>query len=113
WMTNHNKIVKLFTEMHREGNTILATLLHDPTVEGLDVALYMDGSASMEDDYGPRGILAKLAPVKNLVEPQMHWMLEYLATKDRDGILRVAYWATGDGSQLEVTRDLDAKQGKT
>ena len=33
-----------------------------PTVEGLDVALYMDGSASMEDEYGPRGILAKLAP---------------------------------------------------
>jgi len=81
-------------------------------VEGLDVALYMDGSASMEDEYGPRGILAKLAPVKNLVEPQMRWMLEYLANKDRDGKVRVAYWATGDGSQLEEVGDLTGPQAK-
>ena len=84
-----------------EGDKVVATLLHDPTVEGLDVALYMDGSASMEDEYGPRGVLAKLGPVKNQVEPQMRWMLEYLATKDRNGVVRVAYWATGDGSQIE------------
>jgi hypothetical protein len=87
-------------------------LLHDPTVEGLDVALYMDGSASMEDEYGPRGILAKLAPVKNLVEPQMRWMLEYLATKDRDGVLRVAYWATGSGADLEIVGDLAGVQAQ-
>jgi len=111
-MSHHETIVKPFSDVHRMGNSILATLLHDPTVEGLDVALYMDGSASMEDEYGPRGVLAKLAPVKNLVEPQMRWMLEYLATKDRDGILRVAYWATGDGSQIELIGDLDGAQAQ-
>jgi hypothetical protein len=109
----HEVIVKPFSDVHnREGN-VIATLLHDPTVEGLDVALYMDGSASMEDEYGPRGILAKLGPVKNQVEPQMRWMLEYLASKDRDGVLRVAYWATGDGSQLEVVGDLAGAQAQT
>jgi hypothetical protein len=108
----HEIIVKPFSDVHnREGN-VIATLLHDPTVEGLDVALYMDGSASMEDEYGPRGILAKLGPVKNQVEPQMRWMLEYLASKDRDGVLRVVYWATGDGAQLEVVGDLAGAQAQ-
>jgi len=111
-MSDHEVIVKPFSDVHRRGNQILATLLHDPTVEGLDVALYMDGSASMEDEYGPRGVLAKLAPVKNLVEPQMRWMLEYLASKDRDGVLRVAYWATGDGAQLELIGDLDGAKAQ-
>jgi hypothetical protein len=111
-MAGHEVISKPFSDVHRVGNKVVATLLHDPTVEGLDVALYMDGSASMEDEYGPRGILAKLAPVKNLVEPQMRWMLEYLANKDRDGKVRVTYWATGDGSQLEEVGDLTGPQAK-
>ncbi|WP_163870352.1 vWA domain-containing protein [Myxococcus eversor] len=111
-MAGHEVIVRPFSDVHRMGNKVVATLLHDPTVEGLDVALYMDGSASMEDEYGPRGVLAKLAPVKNLVEPQMRWMLEYLASKDRDGQVRVAYWATGDGSQLEEVGLLSAVQAK-
>ncbi|PTL75870.1 VWA domain-containing protein [Vitiosangium sp. GDMCC 1.1324] len=111
-MAGHEVIAKPFSDVHRMGTKVVATLLHDPTVEGLDVALYMDGSASMEDEYGPRGVLAKLAPVKNLVEPQMRWMLEYLANKDRDGKVRVAYWATGDGTQLEVVGDLTGPQAK-
>lgn len=105
-------INRLFSDVHRTGQRVVATLLHDPTVEGLDVALYMDGSASMEDEYGPRGILAKLGPVKNQVEPQMQWMLEYLASKDRDGILRVAYWATGSGADIELVGDLDGAKAK-
>jgi hypothetical protein len=108
----HEVIMKPFSDVHRKGNQVIATLLHDPTVEGLDVALYMDGSASMEPTYGPRGILAKLGGVRNQVEPQMQWMLEYLATKDRDGLLRTAYWATGDGSQLEVLGELTGPQAK-
>jgi hypothetical protein len=102
-------IVKPFSDVHHKGGRVVATLLHDPTVEGLDVALYMDGSASMEPTYGPRGVLAKLAPVKNQVEPQMQWMLQYLASKDRDGKLRVSYWATGDGSALENVGELDGQ----
>ncbi len=109
----HEVISKPFSDVHNKNGRVLATLLHDPTVEGLDVALYMDGSASMEDEYGPRGILAKLGPVKNQVEPQMRWMLEYLANKDRDSVLRVAYWATGDGSQIEVVGDLTGAQAQS
>jgi hypothetical protein len=108
----HEVISRPFSDVHRKGNRVVATLLHDPTVEGLDVGLYMDGSASMEPEYGPRGVLAKLAPVRNNVEPQMRWMLEYLASKDRNGLLRVAYWATGDGTQLEVLGELTGPQAK-
>jgi hypothetical protein len=43
----------------------------------------------------------------------MRWMLEYLATKDRDGALRVAYWATGDGQQIEVVGDLTGAEAQT
>ncbi|MBI5496878.1 MAG: VWA domain-containing protein [Deltaproteobacteria bacterium] len=109
----HEQVVKPFSDVHNRGGAVTATLLHDPTVEGLDVALYMDGSASMEPEYGPRGILAKLGPVRNNVEPQMHWMLEYLASKDRDGKLRTAYWATGDGSQLEMVGELTGPEART
>jgi hypothetical protein len=109
----HETIVKPFSDVHHAAGKVTATLLHDPTVEGLDVALYIDGSASMEPQYGPRGILAKLAPVKNQVEPQVHWMLQYLASKDRNGKLRVCYWATGDGSQLEDMGELDGAQAAT
>ncbi|MFN0111108.1 MAG: vWA domain-containing protein [Blastocatellia bacterium] len=108
----HEVIVKPFSDVHNRDGNVIATLLHDPTVEGLDVALYMDGSASMEDEYGPRGVLAKLGPVRNQVEPQMRWMLEYLASKDRDGVLRVAYWATGSGADIEVVGDLAGAQAQ-
>lgn len=111
-MSGHEIIVKPFSDVHNKGGTVIATLLHDPTIEGLDVALYMDGSASMENEYGPRGILAKLGPVRNQVEPQMRWMLQYLAQKDKDGLLRTAYWATGDGAQLEVLGDLDGAKSE-
>jgi hypothetical protein len=110
---NHEVIVHPFSDVHRTQNHVVATLLHDPTVEGLDVALYMDGSASMEPEYGPRGVLAKLGGVRNNVEPQLRWMLEYLAGKDRNGFLRVAYWATGDGTQLEHLGELDGSKAQT
>ena len=111
-MAHREQISRPFSDVHRKGNSIVATLLHDPTVEGLDVALYMDGSASMEGEYGPRGVLAKLGGVKNNVEPQMRWMLEYLASKDRNGLLRTAYWATGDGTELEQLGELSGPQAK-
>lgn len=108
----HEVINRPFSDVHVAGRQVTATLLHDPTVEGLDVALYMDGSASMEPEYGPRGVLAKLGGVRNNVEPQMRWMLEYLASKDRNGALRTAYWATGDGTALEIVGNLTAAQAK-
>jgi hypothetical protein len=121
----HEKPVEPFSDLHREGDRVRAVLLHDPTVEGLDVAIYMDASGSMREEYQyqrpSRSFLEWLrgAPMKeasNQVEPQVQWMLEYLASKDRNGLLRVAYWATGaSGKELEIIGELkgvDVKQYK-
>lgn len=121
----HEKPVEPFSDLHREGDRVRATLLHDPTVEGLDMAIYMDASGSMREEYEykrpSRGFLEWLrgAPLKeasNQVEPQVQWMLEYLATKDRNGALRVVYWACGaSGKDVEVIGELkgvDVKQYK-
>jgi hypothetical protein len=121
----HEKPVEPFSDLHREGDHVRAVLLHDPTVEGLDMAIYMDASGSMREEYEykrpARSFLEWLrgAPLKeasNQVEPQVQWMLEYLATKDRNGLLRVAYWACGaSGRDLEIIGELkgvDVKQYK-
>ena len=103
----------IFSDVHAEDGKVRATLLHDPTVEGLDTAIYVDGSGSMADEYGRPGLLSrffhwlvgKSAPSgKNIVEPQIHRMLEYLASKDRNGSLRVAYWS----DRVEVVGELTA-----
>ena len=108
--------VEPFSDLHVEHGHVRATLLHDPTVEGLDMAIYMDGSASMSGDYAYKkkydniidwffGRNEKNMP--NNVEPQVQWMLEYLATKDRNGLLRVAYWACGGtGKEIELVGEL-------
>jgi hypothetical protein len=115
----HEKPVEPFSDLHFEEGHVTATLLHDPTVEGLDMALYMDGSASMKEEYEYRAksnrfldwiFGRKPDPATNLVEPQVRWMLEYLATKDRNGLLRVAYWACGEGGKrIEVLGELKGK----
>ncbi|MEW5848944.1 MAG: vWA domain-containing protein [Myxococcota bacterium] len=115
---DHERPVEPFSDIHIEHGEVKATLLHDPTVEGLDMAIYMDGSGSMSEEYKYKtkttgGFLAwlfgkpqKTEILPNEVEPQVQWMLEYLATKDRNGILRVAYWACGDGRDVEVIGEL-------
>jgi hypothetical protein len=121
----HEKPVEPFSDLHREGDRVRATLLHDPTVEGLDMAIYMDASGSMREEYEykrpTRSFLewirgAPLKDASNQVEPQVQWMLEYLATKDRNGMLRVAYWACGaSGKDVEAIGELkgvDVKQYK-
>lgn len=119
---SHERPVEPFSDLHLENDRVRAVLLHDPTVEGLDMAIYMDGSASMAEEYQYRKkqnlldwLLGKPAvELPNQVEPQVQWMLEYLATKDRNGILRVAYWACGrSGTEIEKVGDLrgaDARQ---
>lgn len=121
---SHERPVEPFSDLHREGDNVRAVLLHDPTVEGLDMAIYMDGSGSMEEEYKYKqkgGFLQWLLGrpteiLPNEVEPQVQWMLEYLATKDRNGILRVAYWACGNsGKDIQFVGDLqgvDVKQYK-
>jgi hypothetical protein len=119
----HERPVEPFADIHAEHGHIRATLLHDPTVEGLDMAIYLDGSGSMADEYENPvkrtggGLLWDLfgigeAPKRevldNQVEPQVRWMLQYLATKDRNGSLRVAYWACGPGgADVEPIGELD------
>ena len=117
----HDRPVEPFSDVHFIDGKVLATLLHDPTVEGLDVGLYLDGSASMREEYEytaetPRRTFLQWltgqprpqpGPATNLVEPQARWMLKYLASKDRNGVLRVAYWASGgSGKEIEVAGDL-------
>lgn len=116
-MTAHvrEKPVEPFSDVHLEHGHVRATLLHDPTVEGLDMAIYMDGSASMGDEYEYKKKFRSLLQwllnkpqefLPNQVEPQVQRMLEYLATKDRNGLLRVAYWACGAGGSIEVIGEL-------
>jgi hypothetical protein len=113
-MSEHERPVEPFADLHFEDDRVRATLLHDPTVEALDMAMYIDGSGSMQDEYQPRekntflswllGLPGEKLPSQ--VEPQVQWMLEYLATKDRNGVLRVAYWACGAGDSVEVIGEL-------
>ena len=114
----HERPVEPFSDLHVEDGRVRATLLHDPTVEGLDMAIYMDGSYSMKAEYEQKtrttgsfwqrlfgGGTTEVLP--NAVEPQVKWMLEYLATKDRNGILRVGYWACGSaGTAVEIIGEL-------
>ncbi len=120
----HERAVEPFSDLHVEEGHVRATLLHDPTVEGLDVALYMDGSGSMKAEYAyptePRGFFAWLmgetpkTAEMNEVEPQVRWMLEYLASKDRNGLLRVGYWACGQsGAGVEIIGELEGAKAKT
>jgi hypothetical protein len=120
----HERAVEPFSDLHVEEGHVRATLLHDPTVEGLDVALYMDGSGSMKEEYEyptqARGFFAWLmgelpkTAELNDVEPQVRWMLEYLASKDRNGLLRVAYWACGEsGAEVEFIGELMGSKAST
>lgn len=114
----HERPVEPFSDIHFEHGEVRATLLHDPTVEGLDMAIYLDGSGSMSDEYEYKkigtGILNWIfgkapAKVDNTVEPQVRWILEYLATKDRNGLLRTAYWACGGATSIELIGELQGK----
>jgi len=115
---SHERPVHPFSDLHREGDHVRATLLHDPTVEGLDMAMYIDGSGSMSDEYTPGtkvigGFWKRLfgqgevVTTPNVVTPEVLKMLAYLATKDWNGKLRVAYWATGNG--IEVIGEMDGR----
>lgn len=170
----HDRLAPPFADIHIDDGVVKVTLLHDPVVEGVDMAIYVDGSGSMSEEYEYRdglpladlhehapppsrvqtataaapakapakkpGLLARLfgwfrdddhgddddhddddddhAPVTlgrtNQVEPQVRRMLQYLATKDRNGKLRLAYWACGKGgSKVEVVGELSSVDAAT
>jgi hypothetical protein len=123
----HERPIAPFADIHYEDGKVTAILLHDPSVEGLDAAIYLDGSGSMRDEYkydkrlpppgGPgakRGILswlfgwARPSEWTNEIEPEARKILEYLATKDRNGQLRVAYWSE-NVQVLGELRGIDAR----
>jgi|GEM_PF-831446 len=179
---SHGSLSYPFVDLHVEGDTVRVTLLHDPVIEGVEMALYIDGSASMGEEYEykmmpvgghhappsasagavaadddhddddddddhkggeKKGWLARLfgwfggahkdddhegeeghegeddhhdGPMErtNEVEQPVREMLQYLATKDRNGKLRVAYWACGkSGRQLEQIGELTAADAAT
>lgn len=115
---SHEKAVPPFSDIHCEEGHVRVTLLHDPSVEGLDMAIYVDGSGSMAEEYKQETRATgtfweklfgggSVEHLQNKVEPQVQRMLEYLASKDRNGVLRVAYWATGaGGAGIEFIGDL-------
>ncbi len=124
---SHERPVEPFSDLHVEGGRVRAVLLHDPSVEGLDVAMYMDGSGSMRDEFhNPQRLVSgggflwdlfgwgespEYETKDNQVEPAVRRMLQYLATKDRDGRLRVAYWACGgDGRKVELLGEYTGEQ---
>src|SRR5262245_51352632 len=45
--------VEPFSDIRIEENHVWATLRQDPTVQDLDLALYLDGSGSMAESYKP------------------------------------------------------------
>lgn len=173
---SHDTLAPPFADIHVDDGVVKVTLLHDPAVEDVDMAIYVDGSGSMMEEYRYRddlpldehdhappatkvetagadapdaaepvkkpGLLARLfgwfrgedhhgeeeddhdeedddhddehvagpRGRTNRVEPQVRRMLQYLATKDRNGTLRVAYWACGDGGkQIEEIGELTSR----
>ncbi len=185
----HGTLSAPFADLHVEDGVVRATLLHDPVVDGVDMAIYVDGSQSMSEEFeyrddlpshddrhghdapaaalgaamidtpslvppAPKGAkqgwLARLfgwfkpddpdvahddhedeeddeaeddhghatSPTHrartNMVEPQVRRMLQYLATKDRNGKLRLAYWACGpSGRHIELVGEMSAADAES
>ncbi len=181
----HGSLAPTIADLHVEGDLVRVTLRHDPALDGVEMALYVDGSASMVDEFtyrdsselpdhddhddhappatltssatvdrpakkpAPRpGWIARLfgwfrgddhdeehdddhgahatAPTReeppraktgvrtNEVEPQVRRMLAYLARKDHNGRLRLAYWACGpDGEDIEQIGELSGEDADT
>lgn len=157
----HERPIPPFSDIHVEEGELRVSLLHDPQVDGLDAALYLDSSGSMEDEFKydrkllgsgkkvqkqttkavtktkkvqHRGLFRRLLGLQpkevevsetvwephveevtvdeeltNQVEPQARRLLEFLAGKDRNGKLRVAYWS----SSVHPIAELSAEEVKT
>lgn len=47
----HERPIPPFSDLHNEDGKVRVTLLYDPKVDGLDTALYLDSSGSMDASY--------------------------------------------------------------
>ncbi len=94
---------------------VRAYILMDRAIEGARVGIAIDGSASMRGAFGLKGCLGFLSsvPAVNTVSPTAQQMCTYLADKlAADGKVSAIYWATGNGSQIEVIGELTATQAE-
>lgn len=122
------KVVEPFGEVNVHPATagkvrVVATILMDPSREGTQTGIALDGSGSMAEAYGistsTGGFFASLFGTKkqaiNQVTPVAQKICHYLASKlDADGGTTCIYWATGPGgSQIEVIGDMTADQVST
>src|SRR5215212_7693944 len=113
------KVVEPFGEVnvHPAGNKVrvVATILMEPSREGTQTGIALDGSGSMQEAYGvgqPVGFLASLFGKKsaatNEITPVAQKICSHLAGKlDADGGTTCIYWAVGPGgSEIQVVGDL-------
>ena len=124
-MAQLKKVVEPFGEVNVHPASagkvrITATILMEPSREGTQTGIALDGSGSMAPVYGvgqPVGFLASLFGKKkkettNEITPVAQQLCSYLAGKlDADGGTTCIYWATGPGgSEIEEVGDLTAEQ---
>jgi hypothetical protein len=116
------KVVEPFGEVNvysEHGKLrVVATVLMEPSREGTQTGIALDGSGSMQPLYGTQesgGFLAALFGTKkpatqNEITPVAQKICAYLARKiDADGGTTCIYWATGPGgSRIEEVGDLTA-----
>jgi hypothetical protein len=122
------KIVEPFGEVNiypaSGGKTrVVATILMEPSKEGTQTGIALDGSGSMASLYGVEensgGFLATLFGIgkkegRNEVTPVAQKICSYLARKiDADGGTTCIYWATGSGGGfIEEVGDLRADEAE-
>src|SRR5262249_34489897 len=126
-MSQLKKVVEPFGEVNVHpaagGRTrVVATILMEPSREGTQTGIALDGSGSMAPLYGVGqsvGFLASLFGKKkpaaaNEITPVAQNLCSYLAGKiDADGGTTCIYWATGPGGrEIEEVGDLTADQAE-
>jgi hypothetical protein len=125
-MAQLKKVVEPFGEVnvHPAGGgktRVVATVLMEPSREGTQTGIALDGSGSMQALYGVAeggGFLATLFGRKrqavNEITPVAQKLCAYLARKiDADGGTTCIYWATGPGgSEIEEVGDLTADEAE-
>jgi len=120
------KVVEPFGEVNVYNDAgsgkvrVVATILMEPSREGTQTGIALDGSGSMAEAYGVGdsggGFLASLFGKKkqlpNEVSPVAQKICSYLASKvDADGGTTCIYWAVGPGgSEIEEVGDLTGDQ---
>src|SRR5438067_1018856 len=100
---------------------VVATILMEPSKEGAQTGIALDGSGSMSKLYGVEDGSRVLSPLfggpkkpVNEVTPVAQKLCAYLARKiDSDGGTTCVYWSVGPGgSQIELVGDLTGDEAE-